>query len=164
MSALLPAWWSVALTTSLTLRAVAVPRSFDPDLRMACGVAPILLGLVYRHMGIGFMLAAGHRRGDDEQHNWIQVRGYDVDLTATQYGDEAIARVVPVVSRLYLRTEVGHFEWACGNLRADTAPRIYHPWHPRQHVEVISEALAIIARIPVRRAVREVTATIGGAS
>lgn len=161
----LPLWWSTAIATSLTLRAVAVPRSFSADLRMACGVAPILLGMVYRHLGISFTLAGGYRRGDDNgPRNWVETSGHVVDLTATQYGDEAVARVVPVSSRLYKKQYAGPFEFACENLRADKTLRLYHPWHPRRHVEVIAESFAAMTRTPIRRAVREVTATIGGAS
>lgn len=130
---------------------------------MACGVAPFLLGMVYRHLGIPFTLATGYRRGDDNgAHNWVEVEGHAVDLTATQYGDEAVARVVPVRARLYIRLQGGPFDRACESLRADPDPR--HYWHPRRHHGIIVESFAAITRSPIRRAVREVTAAIGGAS
>lgn len=161
----LPMWWTLAAETSIALRAESAERgSFRENMHLGCGVAAVLLAMVYRHTGIDAWLGNGLRRWGRSwagAHCWVFVAGHIVDLTATQFDEEAIVFVAPKTSRLYQASAYGPLEVAAVALRADPQSRARHLWHPRRHHDLLAASFSRVVGMPLGRARGVVTDTIG---
>ncbi len=161
----LPRWWAIAAEAAIALRTVSRERSTWPeDMGGACCVAAVLLTMLYRHVGIEAMLSDGFRRwgrGRADVHCWARTKGHIVDITATQFGEEAIVYVTSAASKLYEGARVGPLGAVADGLKAMPTRECWHPANPRRHHEVIAEAFCSVTGMPLRRARNVVTETIG---
>ena len=160
----LPLWHRLAASTALTLRSVSRERgAWLDDMTNACTAATTVLGMVFDHAGVEARLASGFRksRRHRDVHCWAQVAGRIVDITATQLGENAIVFCLPVPSSIYQPFEVIDMAALWRGLRNDWPHNLEHPAHPRQHHAVIAETFARVVGMPLSRARRVTTATIG---
>jgi hypothetical protein len=128
-----------------TLRAEAAidrarrgPVAFPADMRGACWCASILYLVALEHHGIEGLLAYGFG------HAWVEVDGCIVDLTATQFRarEHALVRSATARGRYHRRVRLS-LEGALMLIRDER----HQPWHPCQHFDLMTRALAKVLTI-----------------
>ena len=174
-----PIWHVLAVRTAVALREAneKLGRPFPPNLSGACSVATMVLAEVLTVHGETPILVGGEFNG--HAHVWLVVRRWVVDITASQFGYEGMARVeregrksasLPRgkfmergrgQSQSYAARGKMDLPMTSACYRALRPHKCEHHSHPRRHHPLLIETLQRVLGLSEKQAAKRVRALVG---